>query len=105
MSLFWTVNTFMPPVSLQLVTAVWQGGYNFFCQDIHSGGEADNRVKHVHHTFKRDSFVASLHAGSHPALYKSNKVVISYLIAPETSNSIRQSCGAMLSVVLVWLPD
>ncbi|KAK3573635.1 hypothetical protein QTP86_029980 [Hemibagrus guttatus] len=31
----------------ELVTAVWQGGYNFFCQDTHSGGEADNRIINV----------------------------------------------------------
>lgn len=30
---------------LQLVISVYQGGYNFFCQNTHSGGEADNRVK------------------------------------------------------------
>lgn len=30
---------------LQLVMSVYQGGYNFFCQNTHSGGEADNRVK------------------------------------------------------------
>ncbi|XP_026882373.2 elongation of very long chain fatty acids protein 5 isoform X2 [Electrophorus electricus] len=31
----------------QLVTAVWQGGYNFFCQDTHSAGEADDKIIHV----------------------------------------------------------
>lgn len=31
-------------LSLQLVMSVYQGGYNFFCQNTHSGGEADNRV-------------------------------------------------------------
>lgn len=25
--------------------SVYQGGYNFFCQNTHSGGDADNRVK------------------------------------------------------------
>lgn len=28
----------------QLVTGVLEGGYNFFCQDTHSGGEADMKV-------------------------------------------------------------
>nr|AGR45588.1 fatty acyl elongase [Clarias macrocephalus x Clarias gariepinus] len=31
----------------ELVAGVRQGGYNFFCQDTHSGGEADNRIIHV----------------------------------------------------------
>lgn len=26
------------------MTGVWEGGYNFFCQDTHSGGEADMKV-------------------------------------------------------------
>lgn len=29
----------------QLVTGVLEGGYNFFCQDTHSGGEADMKVQ------------------------------------------------------------
>ncbi|KAG2467050.1 ELOV5 protein, partial [Polypterus senegalus] len=32
---------------IELVTGVWQGGYNFFCQDTHSGGEADMKIIRV----------------------------------------------------------
>lgn len=28
----------------QLVTGVWEGKYNFFCQGTHSAGEADMKV-------------------------------------------------------------
>ncbi|XP_062428912.1 elongation of very long chain fatty acids protein 5 isoform X2 [Rhea pennata] len=31
----------------ELVTGVWEGGYNFFCQDTHSGGEADMKIIRV----------------------------------------------------------
>ncbi|KAM9154589.1 very long chain fatty acid elongase 5 isoform 1-T2 [Pangshura tecta] len=31
----------------ELVTGVWEGGYNFFCQDTHSGGEADMKIVRV----------------------------------------------------------
>ncbi|RXN22855.1 fatty acid elongase [Labeo rohita] len=31
----------------ELVMSVYQGGYNFFCQNTHSGGEADNRMMNV----------------------------------------------------------
>ncbi len=31
-------------LSLQLLMSAYHGGYNFFCQDTHSGGEADHRV-------------------------------------------------------------
>lgn len=34
----------------QLVTAVWQGSYNFYCQDSHSAGEADNKVSYSNWT-------------------------------------------------------
>uniref|UniRef100_A0A8V0XEM8 Elongation of very long chain fatty acids protein n=1 Tax=Gallus gallus TaxID=9031 RepID=A0A8V0XEM8_CHICK len=30
-----------------LVTGVWEGGYNFYCQDTHSGGEADMKIIRV----------------------------------------------------------
>ncbi|KAF3842170.1 hypothetical protein F7725_024121, partial [Dissostichus mawsoni] len=28
----------------ELVTAVWHGGYNFYCQDTHSAQEVDNKI-------------------------------------------------------------
>ncbi|CAL8299856.1 unnamed protein product [Merluccius merluccius] len=31
----------------ELVTAVWGGGYNFYCQDTHSDEETDNKIIHV----------------------------------------------------------
>ncbi|KAK1171634.1 elongation of very long chain fatty acids protein 5-like [Acipenser oxyrinchus oxyrinchus] len=31
----------------ELVTGAWEGGYNFFCQDTHSGGEADMKIVRV----------------------------------------------------------
>lgn len=31
----------------ELVSAVWQGGYNFFCQDTHSAGETDHKIIRV----------------------------------------------------------
>uniref|UniRef100_A0A8C5WS34 Elongation of very long chain fatty acids protein 5 n=1 Tax=Laticauda laticaudata TaxID=8630 RepID=A0A8C5WS34_LATLA len=31
----------------ELVTGVWEGGYSFFCQDTHSGGEADLKIIRV----------------------------------------------------------
>nr|XP_033792585.1 elongation of very long chain fatty acids protein 5 isoform X2 [Geotrypetes seraphini] len=31
----------------ELVTGVWEGGYNFFCQDTHSAGEADLKIIRV----------------------------------------------------------
>ncbi|XP_072264546.1 very long chain fatty acid elongase 5 [Pyxicephalus adspersus] len=31
----------------ELVTGVWEGGYNFFCQDTRSGGEADMKIVRV----------------------------------------------------------
>lgn len=31
----------------ELVTAVWYGGYSFYCQDTHSSPEADNKVMNV----------------------------------------------------------
>ncbi|XP_063772773.1 very long chain fatty acid elongase 5 isoform X2 [Pseudophryne corroboree] len=31
----------------ELVTGVWEGSYNFFCQDTHSGGDADMKIVRV----------------------------------------------------------
>ncbi|KAL7383515.1 hypothetical protein ABVT39_012157 [Epinephelus coioides] len=31
----------------ELVTAVWHGGYNFYCQDTHSAQEVDNKIINV----------------------------------------------------------
>ncbi|POI25673.1 hypothetical protein CIB84_010577, partial [Bambusicola thoracicus] len=31
----------------ELVTGVWEGGYNFYCQDTRSGGEADMKIIRV----------------------------------------------------------
>ncbi|XP_061083866.1 elongation of very long chain fatty acids protein 5 [Conger conger] len=31
----------------ELVTGMWQGNYNFLCQDTHSAGEADTRIINV----------------------------------------------------------
>ncbi|XP_068435730.1 very long chain fatty acid elongase 5-like isoform X2 [Clinocottus analis] len=31
----------------ELVTAVWSGGYNFYCQDTHSAQEVDNKITNV----------------------------------------------------------
>ncbi|XP_028843942.1 very long chain fatty acid elongase 5 [Denticeps clupeoides] len=31
----------------ELVAGVWQGRYNFFCQDSHSGGDADDKIIRV----------------------------------------------------------
>uniref|UniRef100_A0A8C5QFB0 Elongation of very long chain fatty acids protein n=1 Tax=Leptobrachium leishanense TaxID=445787 RepID=A0A8C5QFB0_9ANUR len=28
----------------ELVTGLWEGGHNFFCQDTHSGGDADMKI-------------------------------------------------------------
>ncbi|KAI4896329.1 hypothetical protein NFI96_015777 [Prochilodus magdalenae] len=36
-----------PDQSFDLVTGVWQGGYNFFCQDTRSAGAADDKIIHV----------------------------------------------------------
>lgn len=31
---------------LQLISAAWHGGYNFYCQNTHSAEEADIKVSH-----------------------------------------------------------
>uniref|UniRef100_A0A8C5WG72 Elongation of very long chain fatty acids protein n=1 Tax=Leptobrachium leishanense TaxID=445787 RepID=A0A8C5WG72_9ANUR len=31
----------------ELVTGLWEGGHNFFCQDTHSGGDADMKIIRV----------------------------------------------------------
>lgn len=38
---------------LQLVSAAWHGGYNFYCQNTHSAEEADIKVSHLYtvHSF------------------------------------------------------
>lgn len=38
---------------LQLISAAWHGGYNFYCQNTHSAEEADIKVSHLYtvHSF------------------------------------------------------
>ncbi|TSN48464.1 Elongation of very long chain fatty acids protein 5 [Bagarius yarrelli] len=67
-------NTALTLLSLymfyELVSAVWQGGYNFFCQDTHSGGEADDRLIEFMDTFffilrKNNHQITVLHVYHH----------------------------------------
>uniref|UniRef100_A0A674D1G3 Elongation of very long chain fatty acids protein n=1 Tax=Salmo trutta TaxID=8032 RepID=A0A674D1G3_SALTR len=40
----WAGKITHPP---EMVSAVWQGGYNFYCQDTHSAGETDTKIINV----------------------------------------------------------